>query len=469
MCLQDGPLALRQADYVSVFSAGVTVAASWDRDLMRQRGVYLGEEFRGKGANIYLGPVAGPLGRTPYSGRNWEGFSPDPYLTGVAMEETITGVQSVGVQACAKHWIANEQETQRTSSYNILTNTVSTDAVSSNVDDRTLHELYAWPFYNAVRAGVVSFMCSYNRVNSSYACQNSKLLNGVLKTEMGFQGYVMSDWGATHSGVAGVLAGADMDMPGKALPIQSPVAFWGDNLVTAVQNGSLSESKLDDMILRILTPYYYFGQNDTDYPDIDPSMADRNTLFNLLEGPSPFVLNGTRDRDVRANHSTLIRELGAAGTVLLKNTKNALPLKGPLRIGIFGNDQGDPAADWLDTSIGTENWPTGTLVVGGGSGSGSLSRLISPLNATNEQAAKDGSTVDSITSNTITETFIALHLISPYPDVCLVFLKQWAEEGTDLDTLDTDWDGNSLVNSVAGYCNNTVVSSSFSKRSGSEH
>ena len=111
LCLQDGPLAIRQADYASVFPAGVSSAASWDRHLINLRGRYMGEEFKGKGAHLALGPVAGPLGRTPYDGRNWEGFSVDPYLTGVAMQETIRGMQSVGAQACAKHFIAYEQET----------------------------------------------------------------------------------------------------------------------------------------------------------------------------------------------------------------------------------------------------------------------------------------------------------------------------------------------------------------------
>jgi beta-glucosidase len=104
LCLHDGPAAIREATYASVFSAGLSAAASWDRTLIRQRGYDMAEEFKGKGSHIALGPVCGPLGRSAFSGRNWEGFSPDPYLSGVAMEETIIGMQSVGVQACAKHY-----------------------------------------------------------------------------------------------------------------------------------------------------------------------------------------------------------------------------------------------------------------------------------------------------------------------------------------------------------------------------
>lgn len=224
LCLQDGPLAIRQATYASVFPAGLTAAASWDKGLIYQRGLYLGAEFKAKGAHVALGPVCGPLGRSGYGGRGWEGdlvpsihgkrityfyypgFSPDPYLTGVAMEETITAMQQNGVQATAKRksrqeacllrlmppdFIGNEQETQRNPDLSPSDRTI--EAVSSNIDDRTLHELYLWPFANSVRAGVAAIMCSYNRMNGSYACQNSKLQNGILKEELGFQGYVMSD------------------------------------------------------------------------------------------------------------------------------------------------------------------------------------------------------------------------------------------------------------------------------------
>lgn len=105
LCLQDGPLAIRVADYASVFSAGVSAGASWNKTLFYERGFAMGEEFKAKGAHVVLGPVAGPLGRSGYAGRNWEGFSSDPYLSGWAMERTINGHQDAGVQACAKHWI----------------------------------------------------------------------------------------------------------------------------------------------------------------------------------------------------------------------------------------------------------------------------------------------------------------------------------------------------------------------------
>jgi beta-glucosidase len=109
--MQDSPLGIRFGDFASAFTSGQTVAATFDKTLMYRRGKAMGEEHKGKGVNVILGPVAGPLGRTPTGGRNWEGFSPDPYLTGIGMSETIKGIQDAGVVACAKHFIVNEQGT----------------------------------------------------------------------------------------------------------------------------------------------------------------------------------------------------------------------------------------------------------------------------------------------------------------------------------------------------------------------
>lgn len=132
------------ADRVSAFPAGVNVGATWDRQLAYLRGKAMGEEHRDKGIDVQLGPAAGPIGRSPDGGRNWEGFSPDPVNTGILMAETIQGIQDAGVIACAKHYIGNEQENFRQApeavgyGYNI------TEASSSNIDDKTMHELYLW-------------------------------------------------------------------------------------------------------------------------------------------------------------------------------------------------------------------------------------------------------------------------------------------------------------------------------------
>lgn len=194
LCLQDSPVGVRDTDFNTVFPAGVNVAATWDRGLAYARGQAMGAEHRDKGVDMQLGPVAGPLGRTPEGGRNWEGFSPDPYLTGELFAQSIEGIQSSGVMACAKHFIGYEQDHFRlvaeAQGYGF---TNVTESVTSNIDDKTMHELYLWPFANAVRSGVAAVMCSYNQINGSYACQNSKAL-GLLKGELGFQGLVVSDW-----------------------------------------------------------------------------------------------------------------------------------------------------------------------------------------------------------------------------------------------------------------------------------
>lgn len=374
------------------------------------------------------------------------------------MEETIRGIQEKGVQACAKHWVAYEQETQRnpTSVGGSITGAILQESVSSNLDDRTMHELYMWPFANAVRAGVASVMCSYNRINGSYACENSKSQNGLLKGELGFQGYIMSDWGGTHSGLSSIEGGLDMDMPG-GLGLYGlaggPASYFGGNVTAAVNNGTLDTSRLDDMITRIMTPYYRLGQ-DKDFPLIDPSTADLNTFSPRSTWFEQFVLNGSSSRDVRADHDIVIRKLGAASTVLLKNLNSTLPLSAPKSIAVFGNDASEDTQGYYNQV----DFEYGTLSAGGGSGTGRLTYLVTPLEAIKTKAKADGSLVQQFLNNTFIATSDISTLVIPQvPDVCLVFLKTWAEEGADRLSLDTDWDGNEVVESVASYCNNTVV------------
>jgi beta-glucosidase len=162
LCLQDGPLGVRNTDHNTAFPPGITVGATFDKDLMYARGVAIGEEFRGKGVNVHLGPSVGPLGRKPRAGRGWEGFGSDPVLQGFGGALSIEGIQSVGVIATIKHLIANEQEQYRM--YSLVQ-----PGISSNVDDRTLHELYLWPFAEGVRAGVGSVMIAYNAVSTPEA------------------------------------------------------------------------------------------------------------------------------------------------------------------------------------------------------------------------------------------------------------------------------------------------------------
>ncbi|KAF3171695.1 hypothetical protein TWF225_010550 [Orbilia oligospora] len=213
LCLQDSPLGIRFGQYSSAFPAGVTIASTWDDDLAYARGFAMGVEHRGKGVDVQLGPVSGPLGLFPEGGRNWEGGGSDPYLSGIGLASAVRGIQDAGVIACAKHFIANEQEHYRQRGENAI---AINESISSNVDDRTMHEVYAWPFADAVKAGVGSIMCSYNQINNSYGCQNSELMN---EHQHGWQqsltvvdtiSFVVSDWQAQHGGVATALAGLDM-------------------------------------------------------------------------------------------------------------------------------------------------------------------------------------------------------------------------------------------------------------------
>ncbi|KAF7925812.1 hypothetical protein EAE99_005847 [Botrytis elliptica] len=407
ICLNDGPAAVARQDLISVFPSGVTLAATWDRDLVYQSHRALGEEFRGKGAHVALGPVAGPLGRHPLGGRNWEGFSPDPYLTGHLMTASITGMQSVGVQTSSKHFIGNEQETQRTNSQ--LPDGTNIDAVSSNIDDRTLHELYLWPFADAVRAGTTSIMCSYNRINETYACENPHLLNDILKGELGFQGYVVSDFFATHSGYPAANAGLDMDMPGYVSQAAIPTGetYFGPHLISAIQAGNMTEDRLDDMATRIMTSYFLLNQDTT---------------------------------------------------VLLKNTNNILPLSKPLNIGVFGNSAPDPIGGltWPDSDLHT-GFDIGTLDIGGGSGSARHTTLVSPLTALRNRAATYGARVQYLTNNALLSTS-SFGSIYPTPEICLVFLKTFSSEGVDRESYSLDWNSTLAVNNVASFCHgNTIV------------
>lgn len=189
LCLQDGPLGVRQTELITAFPAGITTGATWDKSLMYARGVAMGEEFRGKGANFYLGPVVGPLGRKPRGGRNWEGFGADPVLQAIAGAQTIRGVQEQGVIATVKHLIGNEQEMYRRydgvqDGYSSNIGKPKRDGVGERpeegylgygtaglrtrgIDDRTLHELYLWPFAEAVHAGVGAVMTAYNAVSAA--------------------------------------------------------------------------------------------------------------------------------------------------------------------------------------------------------------------------------------------------------------------------------------------------------------
>lgn len=325
-----------------------------------------------------------------------------------------------------------------------------------------------WPFANAVHAHTASVMCSYQRINGSYGCQNSKTLNGLLKTELGFQGYVMSDWYATGSGVASIEAGLDMDMPGSPLMGPESVAhmdenpfkghYFGENVTQAVKNGTVEEERVDDMITRIMTPYYFLGQ-DQDFPQIDPSSAVLNDFSpreRWMEGFMDWNMGGEESRDVRADHGELIRKHAAASTILLKNEGGALPLKSVNSIAVFGNDAGDVT----EGTLNQDPFEYGILSIGGGSGAGRFTYHVTPLEAVKDRVKKDNdkALVQTWLNNTLIANTDVSKLWNPTPpEACLVFLKGWAAEMDDRETLDLDWSANDVVESVASRCNNTIV------------
>jgi beta-glucosidase len=308
LCLQDGPLGIRYAQQVTAFPSGIQTGSTWDTNLMYARGLALGQESKGLGVHVLLGPVAGPLGKIPNAGRNWEGFAADPYLSGIATGLTVEGMQAGGVQACVKHYIGNEQETNR-------------GTINSVIDDRSLHELYLWPFADAVKANVTSVMCAYNKFDGSWSCESNKALTQILKTELDFQGYVVSDWGTAQQTTAGSAnAGMDMSMPGDNFGDNK--FLWGTALSSAISSGTVPQSRLDDMCKRILAAWYFVGQ-DTGYPTV--------TGWTSWNG-------GKGGPNVQGTHSTIARAIARDGIVLLKNTNNALPLKKPASLAIIGQD-----------------------------------------------------------------------------------------------------------------------------------
>lgn len=383
----------------------------------------------------------------------WEGFSIDPYLSGELVRETVMGIQNVGVIASTKHYIGNEQEDYR----NPMTgeDDKQIEAVSSNIDDQTLHEFYLWPFQDAVHAGSASIMCSYNRLNNSYGCQNSKTMNGILKDELGFQGFVVSDWGAVHSGVASALAGLDMAMPGDS-------GFWGSKLTEAVKNGSVSEDRVTDMVSRTLASFYLLNQ-DTDFPQPGVGMPQDLT--------KPHAIVDARN----SSFKSVLFDGAVEGHVLLKNENNALPLKSPRILSIFGysakvpdlNNVGSSFSPWtygIESSNFTEFTSgfaagqvtehtaiaiNGTIISGGGSGAIAMSTISSPYDALVQQAYDD-------------DTVLFWDFTEPEPnvngasDACLVIVNAFAAEGYDRPNLHDDFtDG--LILHVANSCNNTIV------------
>jgi beta-glucosidase len=390
------------------------------------------------------------MGRHAQGGRNWEGFGPDPYLAGLAMNASIMGIESQGVQTCSKHFIGNEQETQRTRTKSA--NGTIIEAFSSNTDDRTLHELYMWPFADAVKAGTASVMCAYSRVNGKYACEDEHTLS-MLKDELAFPGYVVSDWFATHGTASFANGGLDLEMPGNVSALYG-ASYFGTPLLQAVQNRSVFMDRLDDMATRVLKPFFKLGQ-DVGFPSVDlpNSLLLRiNTIGHAGVNATPAAI------DVRGDHASLIRKLGAAGTVLLKNTDKYLPLTKPMNVGVFGNGAPYPVSGsvYFNDNSDPQGLVVGLLDIGGGSGSVRHTTLTSPFKSVRDYVEAYGGRVQALMDNDMVAQGL-FRSIYPVPDVCLLFLKAWASEGYDRENLDLAWNATAAVEATTQLCPKTVV------------
>ena len=292
--MADGPQGIRNNTVSTLYPCGILTASTWNRDLVRRLGRSLGRDARSRGVGILLGPGVN-IYRAPLCGRNFEYFGEDPYLSGETAVQYILGVQEEGVMATVKHFAANNQERAR-------------HTMSSDVDERTLQEIYFPAFRKAVQeAGVGAVMDSYNLVNSVHSTENAWMNIDVLRRQWGFDGIVMSDWTSVYSTLGAALGGLDLECP-------KGVFFTPERLVPLVENGVLDEGVLDGKARHILQTFIAFGFLDTERRDAaipadDP--ASRQTALDVA------------------------RE----GIVLLKN-EGALPLSRKARTLVLGPNAG---------------------------------------------------------------------------------------------------------------------------------
>jgi len=301
LVVADGPHGVRRLADVNTmgaqslpatcFPTASAQAATWNVALIKEMGQALGAETRALNVGVLLGP-GNNMKRTPLCGRNFEYYAEDPYLSGEMVTNFIQGVQSQGVGTSLKHYAANNQEFQRFS-------------INAEVDERALREIYLPAFESAVkRAQPWTVMCAYNKLNGVHCSENYELLVKILKEEWGFEGFVVSDWGAVHDRAASLQAGLDLEMPGpKARRVQA--------VVDAVQMGDLDEATLNESVRRILT-----------------------VVFKAAETPQGGEFA------VEAHHA-VARKVAAEGMVLLKNN-GILPLAQPQSLAVIGRSAKEP-------------------------------------------------------------------------------------------------------------------------------
>ena len=293
--MSDGPNGVRgdsnSGKSSACFPCAISIGSTWDLELIKKIGVALGEEAQAKDVDVLLGPTIN-IHRHPLGGRHFESFSEDPFLTGKIATNYVQGVQSQDVAACLKHFVGNDTEYERHS-------------ISSNIDEKTLREIYLLPFEMGVKQGNAKVvMSAYNKLNNIYCSSHQELLIQILKKEWGFDGYVVSDWGAALETEENANGGLDLEMPG-------PGNVWGKALISAVKANKVSEDLINDKVKRILSVAEFSKRFD------EPNIRNEEALD-------------------RPAHRKLLRKAAADGMVLLKN-EGLLPLKKDIKkLAIIG-------------------------------------------------------------------------------------------------------------------------------------
>lgn len=296
-------LGLNESLPATCFPTAATIASSWDEELGRRIGDALGQEAMAQGVNVLLGPGLN-IKRSPLCGRNFEYFSEDPYLAGKMAASYTRGIQANGVYSCPKHFAVNSQEMRRM-------------AMNSVIDERTLREIYLTGFEIAVKeAHAKSIMTSYNEVNGTYANENEHLLKDILRNEWGFDGIVITDWGASNDHALGVKAGSDLEMPNPGLDSAR-------ELIEAVESGKITEAEIDLRVDNLLTAVMELSNNAKDHKE-------------------------TFDEE---GHHTLARKASCESAILLKNENQILPLKPKTKVAIIGDFAFDPRYQGAGSSL----------------------------------------------------------------------------------------------------------------------
>ena len=391
--MSDGRAAVENgARDVTLFPVAVQVASSWDTTLMNQFGQALGQEQRIKGTSVMLGPTIDVV-RVPEWGRIFETYGEDPYFNAQMAVAEINGVQSQGPLADANMYLMMNQEKNRDGGQNTI------------VDERTMQEIYLPPFAAAIQqAHVGTFMCAYVKTNGVYSCENPYLLTDVLRTQFHFDGWVMSDWGATHSTVPAFNAGQDQQTPDSA--------FFGEKLKQAIQAGQVTQATLDTHVLHVLTPIFRAG------------MFDR---------PNPTTLTGKWTADARSpEHDALARALAEQGTILLKNANNMLPLSVSQSIAVIG--KAGSSAPKVETN-GSE---------------GVAPYIVSPLDGIRHRTSAKVTSTDG-------GDLAAAADLARHADVALVFVETHESEGDDRNDLALPDNQDALITAVAAANTHTIV------------